>query len=89
VYSNADVREMPPAGQGSLEVLETSPAVEDPLGIGPAAVLGLEEVESGEVALVRESVEEVAPWVRPQVVAEEHQNRGNPLMVSSTIHLQG
>jgi hypothetical protein len=50
VYSNADERVMPPAGQDWVDVLGTSPAVEDPLGMEPAAALVLEEVESGEVA---------------------------------------
>lgn len=87
--SNADVREMPLVGQDWVEVLETSPAVEGPSGIGPAAVLELEEVASGEAAWGRESVGEVGPSVRPLVVAEQHQSRDNPLIVSHKMNLQG
>jgi hypothetical protein len=50
VSSNADVRVMPLAGLDWVEVLGTSLAVEDPLGTGSAAALGLREVESEEAA---------------------------------------
>jgi hypothetical protein len=33
-------------------------------------------------------VEEVAPWVRPQVAAEKLQSRDNPLAVSHKTNLQ-
>jgi hypothetical protein len=50
------------------------------LGTESAAALGLKEVESEEVAWGRESVVQVAPWVRPQVVAEKCQGHDNPLL---------